>query len=163
MINYFLKRIALLGMANKYSAQIKTSSSLNVEDIIDEMEGQGSTVGKADIISVLHSFHVAITKLLQRGHAITTPIANYKPGIKGVFENADDRFDRLLRAAAGIHDLATGQDRALHGGAIGGFGLLIHVPALDHPGPAMNDDRPAGPILRSCGGDNHEGSEEGGK
>lgn len=93
MIKFFLRKIELKNVENRYSAQIKTNSHLGIEDLIEEMVDQGTTVGEADIISVIHSLETAVIKLLRSGHSITTPLANYKPDINGIFNNADDRFD----------------------------------------------------------------------
>jgi len=94
MIKYFVKKISLKNVENKYSAQVKTNTSVNINQVIKTMISQGSTVGAADILSVIHEFHTAIVSLLQMGNSITTPLANYKPGINGLFDDPDDRFDR---------------------------------------------------------------------
>ena len=57
------------------------------------MVSQGTTINKPDINSVLYLFHMTISKYLAMGYSIITPVANFKPGIKGSFTGPDDRFD----------------------------------------------------------------------
>jgi hypothetical protein len=93
MIKYFLKQVALAGFNYLFSAQIKTTGHLNIDQIVDDMVAQGTTVNKPDIISVLYLFHQTISKFLSMGYSIVTPVANFKPGIKGSFTGPEDRFD----------------------------------------------------------------------
>ena len=52
-INYCLLENNLTSDPNDYAAQVKITSSADLEQIADRMIEQGSTVTKADILAVL--------------------------------------------------------------------------------------------------------------
>ena len=63
-----------------------------LEQLIDEMIGRGSTVTKAEALSVIEEYYDAMAKFLGQGCTINTPAYTITPVIKGVFENEDDRY-----------------------------------------------------------------------
>jgi hypothetical protein len=64
-----------------------------MEYVIKRIIKQGSTVVKADILSVLEDYHDIIETLLQDGINVITPTANYRVSIKGTFAGRSDSFD----------------------------------------------------------------------
>jgi hypothetical protein len=54
---------------------------------------QGSTVVKADILSVLEDYHSAIENMVLEGMNVNTPGANYSVSIKGIFDGQADTYD----------------------------------------------------------------------
>jgi hypothetical protein len=73
-------------------AVVQDQQSRSQEDVIDLMIGRGSTVTKAEALSVLEEYASAIVQLLKEGYSINTPIFNLSPSIKGVFTSADQSF-----------------------------------------------------------------------
>lgn len=64
-----------------------------LEDLVDEMIGRGSTVTKAEALSVIEEYYDAMTKFLGEGYTITTPAYNVTPRIRGVFTDKKERYD----------------------------------------------------------------------
>jgi len=79
---------------NDYMAVVQDVPSKTQEDVIDLMIGRGSTVTKAEALSVTEEYTVALLQLLKDGCSINTPIFNLSPSIKGVFYGADQSFNR---------------------------------------------------------------------
>jgi hypothetical protein len=78
---------------NDYMAVVQDLQSKSQEDVIDLMVGRGSTVTKAEALSVLEEYAAAIFLLLKDGYAINTPIFNLSPSVKGVFSGPDQSFN----------------------------------------------------------------------
>ncbi|KKQ49445.1 MAG: hypothetical protein US69_C0005G0003 [candidate division TM6 bacterium GW2011_GWF2_38_10] len=78
---------------NDYMAVVQDLPSKTQEDVIDLMIGRGSTVTRAEALSVNEEYSAAIVQLLKEGYAINTPIFNLSPSIKGVFYGADQSFN----------------------------------------------------------------------
>lgn len=83
---------------NDYMAVVQDLQSKSQEDVIDLMIGRGSTVTKAEALSVLEEYATAIVQLLKDGYSINTPIFNLSPSIKGVFIGADQSFTPTLHS-----------------------------------------------------------------
>jgi len=64
-----------------------------LEAVIERMIEQGSTVVKADILSVLEDYHSAIENMVLEGMNVNTPGANYSVSIKGIFDGQSDTYD----------------------------------------------------------------------
>jgi len=92
-INYALFKNRLNGAPNNYVALVQNQTSRTKEDLIDEMISRGSTVTKAEAISVLEEFEAAIERALLKGDSINTPIFRIKTSIQGVFHEETDVFD----------------------------------------------------------------------
>jgi len=78
---------------NDYMAVVQDLQSKTQVDVIDLMIGRGSTVTKAEALSVLEEYGGAIVQLLKDGYAINTPIFNLSPSVKGVFTGVDQSFN----------------------------------------------------------------------
>ena len=76
-----------------YMAVVQLQASKSQEDVIDLMIGRGSTVTKAEALSVLEEYAAAIEQLLREGQALNTPLFNLSPTIKGVFTSEDESYN----------------------------------------------------------------------
>ena len=81
-----------------YMAVVQDLQSKTQEDVIDYMVSRGSTVTKAEALSVTEEYTVALFQLLKDGYSINTPIFNLSPSIKGVFYGADQSFNRATHS-----------------------------------------------------------------
>lgn len=70
------------------------TQSLSIEDVIERMVSRGSTVTKAEALSVFEELSLAVQQLIKDGNTITTPLFNVQPRITGVFTSDQDTFDR---------------------------------------------------------------------
>jgi hypothetical protein len=61
--------------------------------VIERMVNQGSTVVKADILSVLEDYHTAIENMVLEGMHVNTPGANFGVSVKGIFNGQADGYD----------------------------------------------------------------------
>ncbi len=78
---------------NDYAAKVQDLESKSIDDIIDVMIGRGSTVTRAEALSVLEEYSAALEQLLRDGHSINTPLFNLIPSIKGVFYDKNESFN----------------------------------------------------------------------
>ena len=116
-INYALFENNLTSDPGDYLARVQSNGTAEMEDVIDRMIEQGSTVVKADILSVLEDYHTAIENMVLEGMNVNTPGANYKATIKGIFNGQADSFDpnrHQVRASvsAGIRFRKAVEERA---------------------------------------------------
>ncbi|MGS2739625.1 DNA-binding domain-containing protein [Sinomicrobium sp. M5D2P17] len=79
---------------NDYMAVVQNQVSRTIEDIINIMIGRGSTVTKAEALSVIEEYEAAIAQILANGDNVSTPIFRISASVPGVFTSIDDRFDR---------------------------------------------------------------------
>lgn len=91
-INYVLLENNLTSDPDDYMAMVKTTGTAELEDVIERMIEQGSTVVKADILSVLEDYHSVIENMVLEGMNVNTPGANYSVSIRGTFEGQGDSF-----------------------------------------------------------------------
>ncbi len=105
-IKYVLIRNEPLLDSKRCMARILSAGAADLDAVIDVMVDRGSSLLRSEILAVLDEYHHAVEKLLLDGKRVLTPLANYRVGIRGVFENEDDTFDParhqlLARANAG--------------------------------------------------------------
>lgn len=77
-----------------HMAIVQDQRSRTIDDIIDEIADRGSTVTKADILSVVEEYQAVIAKFLENGDRINTPLFKTSASISGVFTDKTDSFDR---------------------------------------------------------------------
>ena len=94
-IKYALFPNHLTSDPDDYMAVVQDQTSKTKEDLIDEMIGRGSTVTKAEALSVLEEFEAAVEEALSEGHSINTPLFRIGASIQGVFEGESDGFMSL--------------------------------------------------------------------
>ncbi|KOH43197.1 DNA-binding domain-containing protein [Sunxiuqinia dokdonensis] len=92
-LEYALFENHLTSDPEDYMAVIQNVQSKTREDVIDLMISRGSTVTKAEALSTLEEYAVALVQLVQDGHAVNTPLFNVQPSIKGVFHGDDESFN----------------------------------------------------------------------
>ncbi|MBN1977391.1 MAG: DUF4469 domain-containing protein [Anaerolineae bacterium] len=92
-INYALHENNLTSDPGDYTALVQPAGTAELEDVIERIIAQGSTVTRPDIVSVLEDYHTAIEALVLEGVNVNTPSANYRASIKGVFAGLSDGFD----------------------------------------------------------------------
>lgn len=92
-IRYYLRENKLTQEDNDYMAYVLSSRQADLDDVIGKMIERGSTVTKADILSVMSDFQGTLQGLLQDGANVITPFANFSASIRGVFNGAADSFD----------------------------------------------------------------------
>lgn len=76
-----------------HMAMVQNQDSHSIEEIIDIMISRGSTVTKADALSVIEEYESAIEYVLTDGDSINTPLMRINASISGVFSDDTDRFD----------------------------------------------------------------------
>lgn len=92
-VNYYLRENRLGQNGRHYMANVISSSSVELSDLIEEMLRRGSTVTRADILSVLTEYHSVIEFFLQNGANVRTPLVNFSSSIGGIFDYPTDYFD----------------------------------------------------------------------
>lgn len=92
-INYVLRENRLTSEPDDYMAMVISTRTVELQGVVDRMVERGSTVTKADILSVLEDFERALEGLLLEGVNVNLPFANFSSSIKGVFDSASDSFD----------------------------------------------------------------------
>lgn len=92
-VKYALFKNHLTPNPNDYTAVVQGNDSRTEEDVIDVMIGRGSTVTKAESLSVSEEKAAAIEDMLKQGYSINTPLFNVSISISGIFNGEDDRFD----------------------------------------------------------------------
>jgi hypothetical protein len=74
-------------------AVVQVGKSYTIADIIDQMISRGSTVTKAEALSVFEELGLAIENILKEGNSIKTDLFRITPTISGVFTSNEDSFD----------------------------------------------------------------------
>ncbi|MEL7832530.1 DNA-binding domain-containing protein [Fodinibius sp. N2] len=92
-IKYALYPNHLTDDPDDHLAIVQDQKSRTIEDIIDIMISRGSTVTKADALSVIEEYESAIEKVLRDGDSIKTPLIRIRASIQGVFKDELDPFD----------------------------------------------------------------------
>jgi hypothetical protein len=92
-IEYTLRENRLTSEPGDYMAMVTSTRTADYEEVIDRVVRQGTTVGKADAISVIENTLVAVKDLLIEGANVNLPFANFSCSIKGTFNGPEDTFD----------------------------------------------------------------------
>ncbi len=92
-VKYYLTLNDLTPAPDDYRAVVQVNDTKNLEYLINKMISRGSTVTKAEALSTIEEYYVALNETLEEGHGINTPVYSIAPKIKGVFYK-DDRFDQ---------------------------------------------------------------------
>ncbi len=92
-IHYALRKQRTFTSADLYTARVTRLDAVEMRDLVDHIVARGSTVGRADILSVLEDYHSTVRDLLLMGMSVNTPTACYRPGIHGTFSGLEDSFD----------------------------------------------------------------------
>jgi hypothetical protein len=102
-INFMPLQIALFenhltSDPNDYMAVVQSLPSKTQDDVIDLMIGRGSTVTKAEALSVMEEYAASIEQLLKDGFSINTPLFNLALSVKGVFYGPEENFNPAVHS-----------------------------------------------------------------
>ncbi len=92
-IKYYLQPNPITPGPNDQSARIFINSVYTTDDIIKRMLLRGTSATEPDIHAVLRLFFNVVTDEVAEGNNVNLPIANFKPGISGLFQSKTDVFD----------------------------------------------------------------------
>jgi hypothetical protein len=92
MLKYALYKSNLPTNSNKFVAITQVDETATLEDLIDDITSRGSTVTRAEVLSVWEELTLSVKNRLLKGRNIGTNLFYYGQDIKGEFENADDYF-----------------------------------------------------------------------
>ena len=79
-------------------AQVTDSHVFTLDDIIDRMVKRGTTVTRTDLVAIMQLYTEECSFIVEEGGALNTPIINTSMSITGVFDGADDTFDKKRHA-----------------------------------------------------------------
>jgi hypothetical protein len=91
-IEYTLSKGSNLLEANQYVARVQARTA-GLDQVVERIIERGSTVGRADVASVLEDFFGAVESLLLDGWNVNTPGSNYRVTVRGIFEGRGDGYD----------------------------------------------------------------------
>ncbi|OHB59013.1 MAG: hypothetical protein A2Y07_08785 [Planctomycetes bacterium GWF2_50_10] len=93
-IKYTLCKSPLAGSENRWSASIHTAGSAGLDDVVDRIVAQGTTVRRADVLAVLENTLTAVDSMLLDGMRVQLGgIVDLFPRIKGTFDGPTDAYD----------------------------------------------------------------------
>ncbi len=91
-VNYYLRQNKLGKDGKTYMANVISRGTFEHDYIIEVMLTRGSTVTRADILSVLSDYHDTIESFLQNGYNVKTPLANFSSSIRGIFNDYGEYY-----------------------------------------------------------------------
>ena len=94
MLKYSLRENILTPAPDDYMAQVTDTRSYSLEEIIDLMMDKGSTLTRADVAAVLQVYGEVCSSIVADGAALNTPLMNTALSVSGVFNGANDSFDK---------------------------------------------------------------------
>ena len=107
MLKYSLRENLLTPAPDDYMAQAADVRSYTLDEIIDLMMEKGTTLTRADVAATLQVYGEVVSAIIKDGSAVNTPLMNTSMSISGVFNGANDAFDKKrhtvnLNITAGI-------------------------------------------------------------
>ena len=94
MLKYALRENLLTAAPDDFMAQVQDVRSYTLDEIIDAMMQKGSTLTRADVAAVLQIYGEVCASVIADGSALNTPLMNTALSISGVFNGANDAFDK---------------------------------------------------------------------
>ena len=94
MLKYCLRENLLTPAPDDYMAQMTDVRSYTLDEIIDAMMEKGTTITRADVAATLQVYGEVCSSIIADGSAINTPLMNTSMSISGVFNGANDVFDK---------------------------------------------------------------------
>ena len=94
MLKYSLRENLLTPAPDDYMAQAADVRSYTLDEIIDLMMEKGTTLTRADVAATLQVYGEVCSSLIKDGAALNTPLMNTSMSISGVFDGANDTFDK---------------------------------------------------------------------
>ena len=98
MLKYSLRENLLTAAPDDFMAQVQDVRSYTLDEIIDAMMQKGSTLTRADVAAVLQIYGEVCASVIADGCALNTPLMNTALSISGVFNGANDAFDKKRHA-----------------------------------------------------------------
>jgi len=77
-----------------YMGLVTDNETISTEQIVEKMIGKGSTVTKAEALSVIEEFNYAVVEAIANGNNVNTELFKVYPSLSGVFVNEQDAFDK---------------------------------------------------------------------
>lgn len=93
MIDFGLYKNKLTNGSELFRAIVLTKRSCTLDDVIDRMVEQGTTLTRQDIMATLDLFFHTVSLLILEGCNVLTPLVNFGVSIKGNFDSQYDSFD----------------------------------------------------------------------
>ena len=94
MLKYSLRENLLTPAPDDYMAQAADVRSYTLDEIIDLMMEKGTTLTRADVAATLQVYGEVVSAIIKDGSAVKTPLMNTSMSISGVFDGANDSFDK---------------------------------------------------------------------
>ena len=94
MLKYSLRENLLTPAPDDYLAQAQDVRSYTLDEIIDLMMDKGTTITRADVAATLQVYSEVVSAIIKDGSAVNTPLMNTALSISGVFNGANDAFDK---------------------------------------------------------------------
>ena len=94
MLKYSLRENLLTPAPDDYMAQATDVRSYTLDEIIDLMMEKGTTLTRADVAATLQVYGEVVSAIIKDGSAVNTPLMNTSMSISGVFDGANDSFDK---------------------------------------------------------------------
>lgn len=92
-IPYHLQDLPITPDPNDKSGRVELRGTLDESALLPEMLKRGTGLSKQEILAVIDLYTDVVSDLVQEGFAVNTRLANFRPGIKGMFRSATDPFD----------------------------------------------------------------------
>ena len=94
MLKYCLRENLLTAKPDDYMAQVTDSQVFTLDDIINRMIKRGTTATRTDLVAILQLYTEECSFIVEEGGTLNTPLINTSMSIAGVFDGADDSFDK---------------------------------------------------------------------
>jgi len=94
MLKYALRENLLTAAPDDFMAQTQDVRSYTLDEIIDLMMEKGTTLTRADVAATLQVYGEVVSAIIKDGSAVNTPLMNTSMSISGVFDGANDSFDK---------------------------------------------------------------------
>ena len=119
MILYYLSSNQLTEDPNDCVAKASPIGVLTREELIEECCTEGTGITQYEAEGMLKRIETVITKHLEKGYSINTPLINISPIVTGVFDGWDDSFDSgrhklRFNATPGVLLKKAAEDSKLH-------------------------------------------------
>ena len=92
-IIYYLEDLAITSDPDDKSGKVDQRGTLYESDVLDKMLRRGTGLTKQEIMAVLDLYTEVVSLEVQSGFIVVTRLANFRPGIKGLFNGTNDAFD----------------------------------------------------------------------
>ena len=78
---------------NDLRAQVRNTTTVNIEELADRIVRPGSTVTKAEFLAMYEELGAEMVKAVLRGESVVTDIVTLRATLTGVWTSAQDTFD----------------------------------------------------------------------